>query len=67
MKRRDPREQQQPPQAAPYTVKLPGFLVEKEVGLGDVIKRVSYAIGIRPCGGCERRAAVLNRRIRISR
>jgi len=30
-------------------------------GLGDAIKHVTYALGIRPCGGCERRAAALNR------
>lgn len=45
----------------PHRVRLPGFLVEEEIGLGDAIKRVTYAMGIRPCGGCERRAAVLNR------
>jgi len=44
-----------------YPVRLPGFVNEEEVGLGDVIKRVSYAFGITPCGGCERRAAALNR------
>ena len=46
----------------PYRVRLPGFVTEKEVGLGDVIKRATSAIGIRPCAGCERRAAALNRR-----
>jgi len=45
----------------PYRVRLPGFISEEEVGLGDAIKRVTYAMGIRPCGGCERRAAALNR------
>ena len=48
-------------QAPPYVVRLPGFLLEKEIGLGDVIKRVTYAIGLPPCSGCERRAAILNR------
>jgi hypothetical protein len=47
----------------PYRVRLPGFVTEKEVGLGDVIKRVTNAIGIRPCVGCEGRAAALSRRI----
>jgi hypothetical protein len=40
---------------------LPGFVLDEEVGLGDVIKRVTYAMGIKPCGGCEQRAAALNR------
>jgi hypothetical protein len=35
--------------------------VQDEVGLGDIVQRVTYATGIRPCGGCERRAAALNR------
>lgn len=43
----------------PYRVTLPGFINE-EIGLGDVIKRATYALGIKPCGGCERRAATLN-------
>jgi hypothetical protein len=45
----------------PYRVRLPGFVNDEDIGLGDAIKRVTYAIGIRPCGGCERRAAALNR------
>lgn len=45
----------------PHRVSLPGFLVEDEIGLGDVIKRATYSLGIKPCGGCERRAAALNR------
>jgi hypothetical protein len=42
-------------------VRLPGFLNENEIGLGDVIKRATSYLGITPCGGCEARAAVLNR------
>jgi hypothetical protein len=45
----------------PYRVSLPGFVTEEDIGLGDVVKRVTYAFGIKPCGGCERRAATLNR------
>ena len=45
----------------PYSVRLPGFITnDEEIGLGDVVKRVTYAMGIKPCGGCERRAAALN-------
>jgi hypothetical protein len=50
-----------------HRVRLPGFLIEEEVGLGDVIKRVTYAIGVKPCGGCEQRAAALNRWMGFSR
>ena len=45
----------------PYRVRLPGFISDEQVGLGDVVKRVTYAAGIKPCGGCGRRAAALNR------
>jgi hypothetical protein len=45
---------------AAHRVRLPGFLVDTEIGLGDAVKRVTYAAGIKPCGGCERRAAALN-------
>ena len=51
----------------PYRVRLPGFLVEDTIGLGDVIKRATYAVGITPCGGCERRAAALSRWVAFTR
>jgi len=51
--------QQSEPQ--PYRVRLPGFARDEEIGLGDVIKRATSAVGIRPCGGCEHRAEALNR------
>jgi hypothetical protein len=44
----------------PLTIRLPGFQVEGEVGLGDVIKRATSAFGFAPCAGCERRARRLN-------
>ena len=45
----------------PYRVRLPGFISDEDVGLGDVIKRATSAVSIRPCGGCAKRAATLNR------
>jgi hypothetical protein len=48
-------------QNQPFRVRLPGFLSDEEIGLGDAVKRVTASFGIRPCGGCERRAAALNR------
>ena len=45
----------------PNRVRLPGFIAETEVGLGDVIKRATSLAGIRPCGSCLERAAALNR------
>jgi hypothetical protein len=54
-------------QQQPHRVRLPGFLIEEEIGLGDAIKNITYAVGIKPCGGCEKRAAMLNRWVRFSR
>lgn len=50
-----------------HRVRLPGFLVDEEIGLGDAIKRATYAMGIKPCGGCEKRAAALNRWMQFTR
>ncbi len=43
-----------------HHVSLPGFITDKDIGLGDVVKRMTNAVGVRPCGGCEQRAAMLN-------
>jgi len=48
-------------QSEPFRVRLPGFVTDEEIGLGDVIRGTTYALGIKPCSGCERRAAALNR------
>jgi hypothetical protein len=47
------------PQGRP--LRLPSFVADADIGLGDVIKRATSAIGFTPCGGCQRRAAALNR------
>jgi hypothetical protein len=57
---------QGPPERKPYRVRLPGFITEEDIGLGDVIKRATSIVGIKPCGGCARRAAALNRWIMFS-
>jgi len=44
-------------------VRLPVFISDEPVGLGDVIKRATTSIGIKPCGGCAERAARLNSRV----
>ena len=30
-------------------------------GVGDVVKRATSAVGIKPCGGCQKRREMLNR------
>jgi len=49
------------PKREPFKVRLPGFVSDADVGLGDVVKRATSRLGVTPCGGCERRAAALNR------
>lgn len=51
--------------ADPRTVRLPRFLVPEPVGLGDVVKRVTSAVGVRLCGGCSQRAETLNRKLQF--
>jgi hypothetical protein len=51
-----------------HKVRLPGFLVEEEIGLGNLIKKTTYAMGIKkPCSGCDRRASALNRWMTFTR
>jgi hypothetical protein len=47
--------------SAKRQVRLPGFLVEEEIGLGDVIKKATASAGLKPCSGCNKRAAKFNR------
>jgi hypothetical protein len=54
-----PRVTKQQPERRPF--RLPSFVAESDIGLGDVVKRVTTAVGFTPCGGCARRAAALNR------
>ena len=67
LSRKAPIERKKSPVREPHRVRLPGFLIEEDLGLGDAIKKASYSLGIAPCGGCERRAAALNRWIRFTR
>src|SRR5690242_4739275 len=45
---------------SPQRVRLPEFITEEEIGLGDMVKRTTSYLGIKPCGGCEKRATALN-------
>jgi hypothetical protein len=54
-------DRQRPPE--PRVVRLPGFISDGDIGFGDVLKRVSAAAGIAPCGACAERARRLNNRL----
>jgi len=47
----------------PLRIPLPWMRQGTEVGAGEAIKRATGAMGIEQCGGCKRRAAILNGRI----
>lgn len=61
-----PNDESKGPSAA-LRVRLPGFIQDEDVGLGEVVRRVTYALGFKGCGGCEARAAALNRWIAFTR
>ncbi|TKK89158.1 hypothetical protein FDA94_11505 [Herbidospora galbida] len=54
-------DDEKPAEPTSARVRLPGFVNDEDIGLGDVVKRVSRATGIRPCRGCGQRAETLNR------
>jgi len=45
------------------TVRVPGI----EGGAGDVVKRFTEALGIKPCSACEKRRQFLNQRLRFQK
>jgi hypothetical protein len=62
---RDARKNETEPQ--PYRVRLPGFITEEQVGLGDLVKKATLRFGVKPCGSCNTRAATLNRWLTFGR
>jgi hypothetical protein len=45
---------------ARHTIRLPRFIIGRPVGAGDVVKRITSAVGVKPCSACKHRAAHLN-------
>jgi len=52
---------EQPGEQPAHRARLPAFITDDEIGLGDAIQRTTSYFGIPTCGGCQRRAAALNR------
>jgi hypothetical protein len=48
-----------------HRVRLPRFIVHEPIGTGQLIKRATSAVGVRPCAPCEQRAARLDRWLRF--
>lgn len=49
----------------PLRITVPRFVTDEEIGGGDALKRLTASAGIRPCGGCARRAERLNRWVAV--
>jgi hypothetical protein len=63
---KETREMNEAHECEPFKVRLPGFVSGADVGLGDVVRRVTSYLSVTPCAGCERRAAALNRWVTFS-
>jgi hypothetical protein len=53
------------PKQVSIRVSVP-FRLDEEVGLGEVIKRMTATVGVTPCAPCEARAAAMDRMIVFS-
>lgn len=42
-------------------IKMSQVETRRGVGLGDVIRSMTEAVGLKPCNGCEKRRRSLNR------
>lgn len=49
------------PRKPPQPIRIPVPGLRQSIGFGQTIKRMTAAVGIRPCGGCQRRAQALDR------
>jgi hypothetical protein len=54
----------------PKAKDIPGDSIKvpapKSRGLGDTIAKMTLAVGIKPCGGCKKRAELLNKLVPYS-
>ena len=44
-----------------HRLRLPRFITDEEIGLGEVVTRATSYLGMKSCGACARRAAALDR------
>ena len=47
-------------------IRIPFRMQQPTIGLGDVVKRLTASIGFRPCSGCQKRAAALNKMVQFT-
>jgi hypothetical protein len=61
MTKTNERSRERDNEATPHRVILPRFITDEDIGLGEVVKKMTSYVGLKPCSGCQRRAAMLNR------
>lgn len=64
--RPSPNETERLQSQQPTRVRIPGFITEHDLGLGEALQRITTYFHIPACDGCARRAAVLNRWMTLS-
>jgi hypothetical protein len=67
MTRTNERGRERDNETTPRRVILPGFITDEDIGLGEIVKKMTSYIGLKPCRGCRRRADVLNRSVVFTR
>ena len=56
-----------PPAMTPkLSIRVPAFVTDESLGLGDAVSRIARAASMSPCGGCDSRRNWLNRWIVFS-
>ena len=40
----------------PHIVRLPRFIVNEPIELGQIVRRITMAVGVQPCDSCDKRA-----------
>lgn len=63
----NPPDETQEESTPVHRMRLPVFVRDEDIGLGDVLKRTTTYLGLTPCGACERRAASLNNWLAFSK
>jgi hypothetical protein len=48
------------------TLRIPGFIIDEDIGLGGITKRALYVLGVKPCAGCDGRASKLDKILTFS-
>lgn len=59
----DPDDQDDAEEGQPTEIPVP--FLDKAVGLGDVIEKITRTFGVKPCGDCKGRKGRANRRYRF--